>query len=92
VFLDFYKKGCPPCGMLAPVLDELAKKYKDIRFIKFRADDDHGRKISSKFLNDFRLEELSGFPYMVMKNGKKLKTITGFRPKENLSKEIDSFY
>jgi len=27
ILVDFYATGCPPCKMLTPILDELAREY-----------------------------------------------------------------
>ncbi len=36
--VDFYADWCPPCRMIAPVLDEIAKEYSDIYVYKVNID------------------------------------------------------
>jgi thioredoxin 1 len=34
VVIDFFGTWCPPCKMIAPHIDEFAKKYSDVKFCK----------------------------------------------------------
>jgi thioredoxin 1 len=40
VLVDFWNEGCPPCRMIAPVLEELAREYQGrLRIVKVNADE-----------------------------------------------------
>eukprot|EP00892_Ulva_mutabilis_P010065 jgi/Ulvmu1/7430/UM036_0091.1 len=47
VFVDFFAEWCPPCRMVAPVLEELSANYPNIIFLK--VDVDKCPDLSQKF-------------------------------------------
>jgi len=82
--VDFYAEWCPPCKMLAPVLEELASELKDINIFKINVDE--ARATASKF-------GVSSIPTMVFfKDGKEIKREMGFKPKEELLNEIKEVF
>jgi len=48
VIVDFYADWCAPCRMLAPILDELQKDYKD-KIQIYKVNTDKNRELSSVF-------------------------------------------
>jgi len=48
VIVDFYADWCAPCKMLAPILDELQKDYKD-KIQIYKVNTDKNRELSSVF-------------------------------------------
>ena len=38
VFVDFFAEWCPPCRMVAPVLEELSAKFTEVIFLKVDVD------------------------------------------------------
>ncbi len=38
VLIDFYAPWCAPCKMLAPVVEQIAQEYDDIKVIKINSD------------------------------------------------------
>ena len=38
VFVDFYATWCVPCSIMSPVIEEISKEHKDIKFVKIDID------------------------------------------------------
>lgn len=78
--VDFFAEWCMPCLMVAPVLEELAEKFKDIKFVRVNVDEN--KDLSSKF-------NITSIPCLVVfKNGKEVERITGALPEEVLEEKI----
>jgi thioredoxin 1 len=83
VLVDFWAPWCRPCLMAAPVLEELAKEYADkITFTKL--DVDQNAKIAAKY-NIMAIPNL-----IIFKEGKPVSQIVGYKPKEELKKDLDA--
>lgn len=83
VLVDFYSEWCPPCKMLAPVIEELEKKYEGkMKIGKINVENDNN--LSQKY-------QISSIPALVFFNkGEEKKRLVGFHSQEDLSKEIDA--
>ncbi len=83
VLVDFWAPWCQPCLMVAPVLEELAEEYSGrVTIAKLNVDQDP--KIASQY-------QVMSIPTMIIfKGGKPLSNIIGFKPKEQLKKDLDS--
>lgn len=69
VVIDFHADWCAPCLMMAPVIEEISKKLKDIKFA--RIDVDSERELAQKF-------SIMSIPcFIVFKDGKELDRIIG---------------
>ena len=72
VLVDFWATWCGPCRMLAPIIEELAKKYDG----KVKVDEE--RELALQF-------GVSSIPtVLVFQNGEIKATSVGYRPKEEL--------
>ena len=81
VVVDFFATWCGPCKMLTPVFEELSAELDGkAKFVK--VDIDQSSDIASK------LEVVNVPTLKVFKNGKVVRTLVGFRPKEALLSEL----
>ena len=73
VLVDFWAEWCGPCKMLAPIIDEIAAEFKDLKVVK--VDVDAENEIAAKY-------DVHSIPtIIVFKNGKVKDTIVGFHQK-----------
>ncbi|SFB20553.1 thioredoxin [Clostridium frigidicarnis] len=78
--VDFWATWCGPCKMLSPVLDELSKELKDVKFGKVNVD--HNPAVSQQF-------RIASIPTLLLfKNGEVVDKIVGFRPKAEIEQFI----
>lgn len=84
VLVDFWAQWCPPCRMMAPILESTAKKMEDkIEIVKVdvEASSDNGTLAA-----DYGVR---GIPNMqVFKGGKVVKELVGARPADVLHDEL----
>jgi thioredoxin 1 len=83
VLLDFWAEWCGPCKMIAPILDEIAKQYKDkIRIAKLNIDENPATP--PKF-------NIRGIPTLILfKNGTVEAQKVGAVTKSQLAAFLDS--
>ena len=82
VLVDFWATWCGPCRMVAPVVEELAEEY-DGRISFGKVDVDQNSKIASQY-------GIMSIPSLIIfKDGKPVSNIVGFRPKDQLKKNLD---
>jgi len=81
--VDFWATWCGPCRMVAPVVEELADEYDGkIGFAKL--DVDQNPKIASRY-------GIMSIPTLILfKDGKPVSNMVGFRPKNDLKKNLDA--
>jgi thioredoxin 1 len=83
VVVDFYTTWCHPCKLLSPILEELSKEMKDVKFSKVNADE-YG-ELAAQY-------DIRSVPTLyIFKNGKAVDTLMGVQQKEVLKKKIASF-
>jgi len=83
VLVDFWAPWCRPCLMAAPVLEELATEYAGkITFAKL--DVDQNAQVAAKY-NIMAIPNL-----IIFKEGKPASQIVGYKPKEELKKDLDA--
>jgi thioredoxin 1 len=82
VLADFFATWCGPCKMIAPVLEELDQdKGNQVKIVKI--DVDQNQETANKF-------GIMSIPtLLVMKDGKVVDTLVGFKSKEALEEALN---
>ena len=75
VLIDFWATWCGPCRMMAPIVEELAEEYEGkLKVAKVNVDEE--AELATKF-------GIVSIPTLVlMKDGRIVNTLVGYRPKE----------
>lgn len=81
VLVEFWAEWCPPCRLIAPVLDELSKEYAGRLVVaKINSDENPVTTAANRVL---------GIPTMqVYRGGELVKVIVGARSKAALLREL----
>jgi len=81
VLADFWAEWCGPCKMMAPVLQDLAREWKDrLRVIK--VDTDRKPHLASRF-------NITGIPTLILfQGGKEIHRVSGAMPLAELKREL----
>lgn len=83
VLLDCWAPWCGPCRMIAPAIDQIARKYSG-RVKVGKLNTDENQQVPSRF-------GIMSIPtLMIFKNGKAIERIVGAQPKEALTSKIDA--
>ena len=83
IVIDCWSTRCPPCMMLAPIIDDLAKEHAGkVVFGKLSFDDIDNQQIAARF-------EINVIPtLLIFRDGKLADRLVGYRTKETLEKEL----
>ncbi len=83
VLVDFWAPWCRPCTMVSPVLEELAEEYTGkITLAKLNVD--QNARTAAKY-------GIMAIPNLIIfKNGKPASQVVGYKPKEELKRELDA--
>ena len=81
VMVDFTAVWCGPCKMLDPVVKELAQDWEgQVKVVKLDVDDNP--EMAMQYM-------VMGVPtLMLFKNGQPVERVTGYQPKDRLSKKF----
>ncbi len=82
VLVDFWASWCAPCNILAPVVEEIAKEYKDkIKVGKLNVDN------SQKTAADFGIVSIPTI--IIFKEAREETRIVGVVPKDTIKQKIN---
>ncbi len=80
VLVDFWATWCGPCRMIAPIVEEIANEYQNIKVGKINVDEQEKLAIQYGIMS---------IPTLILfKDGKEVKRILGYREKSQLIKEF----
>ncbi len=83
VLVDMWAEWCMPCKRLAPIVEELSKEMKNVKFTKLNVEE---------FPEIAQQYGVMNIPTMIVfKKGEEAGRITGLLPKEEIKKKILSF-
>lgn len=82
VLVDFWATWCSPCQMVAPIVEEIAKKYEGkIKVGKVNVDEN--QELAAKFA-------IMSIPtFLIFKKGKIVSQFLGLQSKEKFKEEIE---
>jgi thioredoxin 1 len=84
VLVDFWATWCPPCRMLAPTIEQLAKESAG-RYVIAKLDTDQSPRTAARF-------QISGIPTMIIfERGQKVDQLVGVAPKEAIAGKLMQF-
>lgn len=78
VLVDFWAPWCGPCQMVGPIIEEIAAERSDIIVAKINVDEE------MELAKSFRIVSIPTI--LVLKNGEKVATSIGYKPKEDILK------
>lgn len=81
VMVDFFATWCGPCRMAGPVIDELAREYKD-KMVVGKVNVDEAKELAQEY------GVMSIPTVIIFKDGKEAERITGFPGKEGYEEAI----
>ena len=82
VLVDFFATWCGPCKMIAPILSEIAEKYKGkVKVGKVNVDE------QNELAMEYRIESIPTLK--LFKDGQLIKTLIGLRSKSEIEEILN---
>lgn len=82
VLVDFWTRWCPPCRVIAPILEQIEAEFGD-RLTVAKIDGDENPEIVARY-------GVMGFPTLsLFRDGMVVRQIVGARPKRLLLADLD---
>ncbi len=82
VIVDMFATWCGPCKMMAPIVDNLAEDYTDVKFCKL--DVDQAPTVAARY-------DVQSIPtFLFFRNGELVRTLVGGRDADSFADEIDA--
>lgn len=83
VLVDFTAPWCGPCKMLDPIVEDLARDWDgEVKIVKLDVDDHPNLAMHYQVM---------GVPtLMLFKSGQPVERVTGYQPKDRLSKQFSA--
>ena len=83
VLVDFWATWCGPCRMVAPVVEELADEFPEVKVCKVDVDENQELALANKVVS---------IPtFLLYKDGEVIKKIVGAVPKSELIQAMRQF-
>ena len=83
--VDFYAPWCGPCKIMAPIIEEIEKEFKDKNVKVFKINIDENRVSAEKY-NVMSIPTLG-----IFENGKLKEQAVGLKPKEGIIELIEKY-
>lgn len=85
VLIDFWASCCGPCKMIAPEVEALAETYEG-KAVICKINVDKQAEIAAKF------QVMSIPTLLILKDGKEINRIVGYKPRKEIAKALDSMF
>ena len=80
ILIDFWAPWCGPCRMLAPIVEKLASKTSNVKFVKLNTDENPS--VAGEY-------HVSGIPCLILfKGGREVDRIVGYVPENAIASMI----
>jgi len=87
VLVDFWAEWCPPCLVIAPILEKIADQYGDellVTKLEVDAGDGENMKLAGRY-------KVRGFPTVILfKNGEEVDRFSGAKSQQEIESFIDN--